>query len=936
MSGSAGVSHMDVARGVLGLSSSATRAEIRPAYFSLVRRWHPDRQGDKGERFIKDCTEKFQQIQHAYEVLTEHAAQPANPGGGVPPGEAMSKVLRELFQKSFRKAGSKHRCVVHLSRDLAVPIGGFNVLTDVAGDGNCACYVLSIGLGTAYERSRLWPEECGLESFVEARDLAWWTSAGEAYRGGSNDGPIIIAAAAVLRSRIDERAGDCTSKWKFAHSLDAEDLGHLATDIIGCRIDIHARVGGRRAITCTSVGVLSGYTSVVNMYFTFGGGGHFQHLQRREKPEASPRPAQGDTPEHTCAGTPNDIFGTGGNDGDPVEQQAGQPDRGPGGSGFAPKSQPAGRRSQPSQGPCGSGGGCNEEPAPQPDAADRSFESSFIDIPSSPGSQSPLKRQRQGDNETIVQTQELDDDLGDYLLHENAFQTSAFADEDNFEWEDVEPVESKSSQHRSDLEAYCRRVLESAESVELSARNAVRAIVYISSIQELDTGVPSVARLLNFLELMRAHPDGLYTTGGMYEWDRCSCIPPDVDHQISAALNDAATYLNGCRNIVLSDEGIEELAKDIGSLGKGPSNYTCDRAIQRAAKADDASWGAVRATVALELRRKLAACPENVAKQYILWFQTQINATRGVFAFANGVARFTFGCSPQQVNISAEGNYYGSLPYSLKPKHDPEIASEVGKYLIGYYAGAKAAEMMERALECFAYLQVGHGLDKVLVIRDDGRKGKTARSVLRKTTFGSRSSHLGGSILTMDDEARKQLCRHMFVNVLDFDEFSTRDTLLRDILFALSGESPIFVRKPYGKDTDQVDWTWPSLLVILNLNCVPRLDTSRGDAAGKRFRVVERKDVRFTDVATEVDMENAVLPSISQIRKRLAEPAAGAFYMDCYLRKFIEKHSFEQALEYVSSPPPDVIRATAKFLEEAETGAPSIGAEEEKRVRSGG
>ena len=161
---------MDVARGILGVSSNATPAEIRAAYLSLARKWHPDRGGNKGESFIKECTDKFQQIQHAYEVLTEHDDQPADPGEGVPLGEAMSKALRELFQKSLRKARSRYRHVVHSSRDLAVPIAGFDVITDVAGDGNCAGYVLSIGLETASERMRLWPADYGLESLVEAID----------------------------------------------------------------------------------------------------------------------------------------------------------------------------------------------------------------------------------------------------------------------------------------------------------------------------------------------------------------------------------------------------------------------------------------------------------------------------------------------------------------------------------------------------------------------------------------------------------------------------------------------------------------------------------------------------------------------------------------------------------------------------------------------
>ena len=110
------------------------------------------------------------------------------------------------------------------------------------------------------------------------------------------------------------------------------------------------------------------------------------------------------------------------------------------------------------------------------------------------------------------------------------------------------------------------------------------------------------------------------------------------------------------------------------------------------------------------------------------------------------------------------------------------------------------------------------------------------------------------------------------------------------------------------------------LLVILNLNCVPAIDTSRGDAAHKRFRVVERRDVRFTDIDSEIDISKGIFPARDRIRKVLPEPAAGGYYMEFDLRRFIRLNSWSDVMAIVSHPPDEVKRATAAFLQEADTG----------------
>lgn len=54
------------ARGVLGVSSGASAAEVKKAYRALVVKWHPDKNRGSEER----AAEVFKKVQKAYEVLT--------------------------------------------------------------------------------------------------------------------------------------------------------------------------------------------------------------------------------------------------------------------------------------------------------------------------------------------------------------------------------------------------------------------------------------------------------------------------------------------------------------------------------------------------------------------------------------------------------------------------------------------------------------------------------------------------------------------------------------------------------------------------------------------------------------------------------------------------------------------------------------------------
>ena len=98
------------------------------------------------------------------------------------------------------------------------------------------------------------------------------------------------------------------------------------------------------------------------------------------------------------------------------------------------------------------------------------------------------------------------------------------------------------------------------------------------------------------------------------------------------------------------------------------------------------------------------------------------------------------------------------------------------------------------------------------------------------------------------------------------------------------------------------------------------MDAARGEAGRKRFRVVERQDVRFTDGPEEVDIPNRVFLLHEDLRMILSEPAAAAFHVNNNCGPFIERHSLEQTLAYTNIPPARVVEATTAFSAEAETG----------------
>jgi uncharacterized membrane protein YkvA (DUF1232 family) len=58
---------------ILGVSRNASQQEIKSAFRKQAQRYHPDRVSHLGEEFQQLAKEKFQEIQEAYEILSNGA-----------------------------------------------------------------------------------------------------------------------------------------------------------------------------------------------------------------------------------------------------------------------------------------------------------------------------------------------------------------------------------------------------------------------------------------------------------------------------------------------------------------------------------------------------------------------------------------------------------------------------------------------------------------------------------------------------------------------------------------------------------------------------------------------------------------------------------------------------------------------------------------------
>ena len=55
----------------LGVDKSATKDQLKTAYRNLAKKYHPDMYSTASEEEKKKAEEKFKEINHAYEVLSD-------------------------------------------------------------------------------------------------------------------------------------------------------------------------------------------------------------------------------------------------------------------------------------------------------------------------------------------------------------------------------------------------------------------------------------------------------------------------------------------------------------------------------------------------------------------------------------------------------------------------------------------------------------------------------------------------------------------------------------------------------------------------------------------------------------------------------------------------------------------------------------------------
>ena len=545
-------------RTVLGVSTDASRAEVTKAYRALAKQWHPDVQKDQSAANIRRSSEFFGAINAAYQSLVKPEADGQC---ATVDAEAMSETIETLFLKSWCKARGPDKQVVLQTKLLEQPIDGFTMKTGVVGDGNCSVYVLAFALRPGLERALLWPEDYNLGSFLDSvgdEILDWYDEMGKAYREGDSDGATIIAAAAVVRSRLPEDKVNTIRKFEFAHSLEEEDVDVL-TNLLGVRAHIHVQVSGIPPYSVI-VGRQDRPVTTVGMLFTDRGGGHYENLSGYEHDDMDGFLGEISSDDDGETGEVMEDIGLD-YEHDDMDDFLGEicSDADAGASLRRPPDSSATVEETSIIPQTTAVKRCAQLPALQEKRQRLSLGSTAAASADGPPTHA------------VGSSANLTDGPGleDYLQHESEFQAGVFAQAaDDLVWESTSPVMNESEKDDKALEALYGKVLVALGVDDLPEKDrlAVKAILFIAGLHELEAGVSQAAMLFNFLRLMKAHVDGGYRAGKMLQWDKCSAIPPDVHLLVTKALKVAATYYLQCSCDPRSAVGIRELVTSVSGL----------------------------------------------------------------------------------------------------------------------------------------------------------------------------------------------------------------------------------------------------------------------------------------------------------------------------------------------------------------------------------
>ncbi|KAM0064364.1 putative DnaJ domain, Chaperone J-domain superfamily [Helianthus debilis subsp. tardiflorus] len=114
---------------VLGIRTDASPSQIRSAYRKLALEWHPDKWANKSPSLAGEANRRFQKIQEAYSVLSDHSKKSMYDAGvldladDIDDKEGMGDFLHDLMKMMDQNAGAKVESMEDLQKTFVEMFG---------------------------------------------------------------------------------------------------------------------------------------------------------------------------------------------------------------------------------------------------------------------------------------------------------------------------------------------------------------------------------------------------------------------------------------------------------------------------------------------------------------------------------------------------------------------------------------------------------------------------------------------------------------------------------------------------------------------------------------------------------------------------------------------------------------------------------------------